>query len=129
MPVFTSKEGKLIISRPHKASFHGIHNASKSKVLIVLYWLKNTVGDNTGLSVKELAEKSGCNYDYLKTRLGKWHDWRYVSRRAVGQVVGRPIYKYSIAQRGEHFIEDIIPKDILSRYIDEIKSHSNENTY
>lgn len=122
MPIFTSKEGKLIVSRPHKATFHGIHNATKSKVLIVLYWLKNTVGDNTGMSAIELSEKAGVNYNYLKTRIGKWHDWKYVSRRAVGQSKGRPIYRYTIAQRGEHFIEDIVPRDILARYIDEIKN-------
>lgn len=122
MPIFQNRAGKLIISKPHIATFNGVHNASKTKVFIVLYHLKHKLGLNIGLNVLDLHLQSGVNYDYLRTKLGKWHEWGFLSRKPVDSGKGRAVYTYMIAKRGEHFIEDIVPRDLLNQYVAEIKT-------
>lgn len=121
-PIFMNKDGKVIISKSHIATFNGVHNASKAKVFIVLYHLKYKLGLNTGLNVLDLYLQSGVNYDYLRSKLGKWYEWGFLSRRPVDSGKGRAVYTYMIAKRGEHFIEDIVPRDILNQYVAEIKA-------
>jgi hypothetical protein len=115
------KDGKLIIARPHEATFKGKHNACKSKVLIVLYHRKYRLVDNTGLSLKELADASGVKYFYLETRLSKWVEWGYVIRK-IKMGGNRPVYCYLIAKRGQQFVERRIPKNRLQDYIVEIQT-------
>jgi hypothetical protein len=119
-PIHT-KEGKLVIARPHEATFNGRHNACKSKALIVLYHRKYKLHQATGLTLKELSQASGVSYSYLKSRLAKWVEWDYLHRK-IGESNGGPVYFYTISKRGKHFIEDRIPRDILSRYIEDIKA-------
>lgn len=119
-PIHT-KEGKLVIARPHEATFNGRHNACKSKALIVLYHRKYKLHQSTGLTLKELSRASGVSYSYLKSRLGKWVSWGYLLRK-ITNGTNRPVYSYSIGKRGRHFVEDRIPKDILSQYIEDIKA-------
>ena len=76
-----------------------------------------------GLNARQLHSESGVNYDYLRSRLGKWFKWGYVSRRAHDDRTGKPMFYYTIATRGEHFIQHIIPKEVLTRYINEINQY------
>ncbi|MFC2022043.1 hypothetical protein ACFLTR_02360 [Chloroflexota bacterium] len=90
--------------------------------LIVLYHRINRLAASTGLSLKELSEQSGVKYSYLESRLAKWVKWEYIIRK-VKQGDNRPVYCYSIASRGIHFVEDRIPRDRLQDYIAEIREH------
>ena len=109
--------------QPVIATFNGRHNEAKSKALITLLDYKEQgLG---GLTLKELARQSSVSYEYLKSRLGKWYEWKYVTRRATVNV-DRPVYSYSIAARGRHFVEDIIPSDVLAQYMIELKEYHNQ---
>ena len=119
---FTTRQGKHVETRPHFAAFDDKHNSSKSRVIIVLYHRKYKAQNNTGLGVGDLHKQSGVNYDYIKSRVTKWVDWGYLERSVKDNKIGRPLYVYTLAERGRHFIEDIIPKDWLKRYISEIKA-------
>lgn len=119
-----TKSGKPVMARPHEATFRGIHNASKSKALIVLY-RRNQLGQ-AALSLAELAESSGVKYSYLESRLAKWVKWDYLIRK-VKQGNNRPVYCYSIAARGIHFVEKRIPKKRLLDYKAEIREHRVKN--
>jgi len=118
---FTTKTGKHVETKPHFATFNEKHNVSKCKVLITLYHRKYKLKVNTGLGVSELHKQSGVNYDYIKSRVTKWVEWRYLERSVKDNRVGRPLYVYRLADRGRHFIEDIVPRDWLERYIAEIQ--------
>ena len=109
--------------RPHIATFSGVHNASKAKVLIILNHRKYNLRLSTGLNVRQLHLESGVNYNYLRSRLGKWFKWKYLSRKAYDDGNGRPMFYYTIAVRGEHFIEYILPNDVFTRYINEINEY------
>lgn len=114
--MFTTKTGKLVITARHYASFDNHHNASKSKVFIVLYHRKFTLRDNTGLSARQLADHTGVSYNYVRSRIIKWTAWGYV-KRSTEIVDNRPLLVYTIADRGKHFIEDILPQDALDAYL------------
>lgn len=107
---------KFKISR---ASFKGKNNASKIKALLVLYMVKNEWHKRQGIGVAELAQISGVSYKYLKARLKYWHWWAYVYRHGRE----RP-YSYTICERGERFIESIVPRPLLDGYIAEIRRHN-----
>jgi len=124
---FTTRSGKSVETRPHFATFDDKHNSSKSRVLIVLYHRKLKAHNNTGLGVGDLHRQSGVDYDYIKSRVTKWCEWGYIERRARDNDSGRPLYVYTLAARGRHFVEDILPKDWLKRYISEIKAHKVRN--
>ncbi len=111
---------KLIRWGPHEATFNGIHNASKSKVLITLYHHRHKLGNNGGLSLRELSIYSGVPYSYLESRLGKWAKWKYVLRK-VKMGGNRPVFCYEIAARGEKFVEIRIPADRREDYVKEIR--------
>ena len=116
--------------RTHLASFNGIHNASKTKTLIILDHYKYKLKSNTGLNVRQLHLESGVNYNYLRSRLGKWFKWKYVSRRAHDDGSGRPMFYYTIADRGEHFINHVVPNDVRTRYINELNQYrTNKRTH
>lgn len=113
---------RVIRRKHHIATFRGIHNSAKAKTLIVLHDRLFTQGITTGLTVAQLYLVSGVNYDTLRSRLGKWHTWGYVSRQAKAGVMGKPTYYYTLGARGKHFVEDIIPERVLRRYIAEIRA-------
>ena len=58
---------------------------------------------------------SGVKYDYTKTRVASWCHWGFLQRRFTVQK-GRPVYSYSIGERGIHFIRDVMPKEWLEKY-------------
>ena len=109
--------------RPVIATFKGKHNEAKSKALIML--LDSKQKDQGGLTLKQLATVSGVSYEYLKSRLGKWHEWKYV-RRHITKGRNRPVYSYLIAIRGERFVQTIIPPYVLARYIEELKEYNEK---
>jgi hypothetical protein len=57
----------------------------------------------------------------MGSRVGKWVAWDYLVRK-IKQGMNRPVYSYSIAKRGEHFIEDRIPRERLKDYLEEIRA-------
>ena len=105
----------------HIATFKGRHNSVKSKVLIVLYHRRFKLGNRTGVGVAELAGLTGCNYNYLKSRLGKWAGWRYINRSLSIGERGHPAFLYSIDDRGKRFVEERLPRVRLEQYVSEIK--------
>ena len=109
------------IRGPREATFKGAHNASKCKTLLLLYHRKHKLGLGTGLSARDIHLQSGVGYDYLRARLGVWFKWGYLSRRLTINYTGKPAFSYTIAKRGEHFIENRVPQEALDRYIAEIR--------
>jgi len=115
-----TSEGKLVTARPHEATFNGRHNCCKSKTLVVLYHRKQKISETTGLTLRELSLASGVSYAYLKSRLAKWVEWKYLVRKMTDGI-NRPVYSYLIGERGEHFVEDRIPRERLVEYVAEIR--------
>jgi hypothetical protein len=120
-PVHT-RDGRTVIARPHEATFNGLHNSAKARTLIVLYHLKHKLSDTRGLTLKQLAITSGVSYSTLKSSLGDWYMWKYVKRRVI-EGTTRPMFSYVIGQRGEHFVENRIPRNRLQDYITEISAY------
>lgn len=120
-PVHT-RDGRTVIARPHEATFNGKHNSAKARTLIVLYHLKHKLSDTRGLTLKQLAITSGVSYSTLKSSLGDWCMWKYVKRRVI-EGTTRPMFSYVIGQRGEHFVENRIPRNRLQDYITEISAY------
>tara|TARA_B100000315_G_C14214842_1_gene423783 strand:- start:141 stop:473 length:333 start_codon:yes stop_codon:yes gene_type:complete len=106
-------------------TFSGKYNASKTKALMVLYYRKHN-GIATGLNVRDIHLQSGVSYGYLRSRLRKWHAWGYLSRKPIGTNIGRPVYHYTITHRGQHFIEDIVPRARLSQYAEDINDFQGQ---
>ncbi len=120
MNIFKVKDGRTIVARVHIASFSGRHNMCKSKTLIALYKHKFEMQQSSGLSLRELARSSGVSYMFLKSRLGIWTRWKYIIRK-VRDDGNRPVYCYTISERGINFYENVIPPDKREQYIAEIK--------
>lgn len=118
---YVSSKGQEFETRPHFATFNAKHNASKVKALIVLYHRAFTLRQTSGLTLGDLHRQSGVDYFYLKTRLAKWVGWKYLQKHIVCKN-GKPCYSYNIAERGKHFIEDIVPAEWLKAYIAEIRT-------
>ncbi len=106
---------------PHEATFNGLHDSAKVKVLLVLYHRRFKLGNPSGLGVAELHRLSGCNYDTLRAKLFKWKNWKYVTRRLGLNRQGRPAFTYIIADRGVRFIEERVPRERLVDYIRQIR--------
>lgn len=105
------------------ATFRGVHNASKSKIFIVLYHRLLIQGLSDGLGVKSLSLLSGVGYVYISSRVARWAKHGYISRRiGLDESSGRPVFVYVLLKKGIRYVEEIIPRDRLSEYISEIKS-------
>ena len=108
--------------RPIRATFNGKHNACKSKAFIIL--LDRQQKGLGGLTLKQLALASSVSYQYLKSRLGVWHSWKYINRRVTTNgIKGKPVFSYSISARGTKFVKERIPPDVFNRYIAELKEY------
>jgi hypothetical protein len=105
------------------ATFRGKHNEAKSKVLITL--LDSKEKGYGGLTLKEIARESSVSYEYLKSRLGKWYQWKYITRHVTNGST-RPVYSYSIAVRGEAFVNTRIPPEVLYRYTADLREYHNK---
>ena len=103
--------------------FRGIHNFSKTKAFLVLYDRKVHRGIDTGLGVRDLHLESGVSYDYLRTKLVKWAKWGYLNRRPVEGKNGRVTWAYTIGAKGERFIKDIVPPEVLRQCVEQVKAH------
>jgi len=117
---------RIIQKQPHKATFRGRHNGSKSKVLLVLYDIMYTLGVNTGVTARELHLLSGVPFNTVRSRLGLWWKWGYLGRRGKADGAGKLAYHYALAARGKHFVEDRIPPAKLKQYTEEIKTFRKE---
>jgi DNA-binding HxlR family transcriptional regulator len=120
MPLFQDRQGKWHESKPHIATFRGIHNKAKSKVLIYLF-SRYEHGLSAGLSAKELHNRTGVLLTTLRTHLLQWSKQKYVNRRAVEG--SRPHYTYTIAERGARFVSIRIPPDKYNEYVKEINEY------
>ena len=109
------------------ASFRGKNNYVKARVFVLLYMRKHQ-SINTGLTAKEISELCPkASYEYLQTRLGKWWEWAYLNRQATGRDgKGRALYRYSLASRGTHFVEDIMPETIIKEIAQELRQVSSK---
>ena len=117
MRPFTAKDGRTIEPVGHEATFRGLHNSSKAKVLLFLqWWAKNHSG---GLTGRQLNEETGVSLAYLFTRLTFWYRIRYLDRKAIDLGAGRPQFSYTLAARGSTFIQRI-PPDRAQDYVKEI---------
>lgn len=113
--LFINKDGKAFTTKPHYAHFNDTFNATRVRCFMVLYDRLYYKHESEGLSTSQLHQLSGGNYDYIKRKLAKWCEWGFLKRK-IALVNNRPCYKYSIAERGRHFIEDIVPPLWLHRY-------------
>lgn len=118
MKPFETKDGRLIIPVDHIADFTGGNNASKSKVLIFLLH----IGDTRYMTARELADKTGVSYSYLKARLSFWFNIRYLNRKVRAPAKGKPSWSYCIAERGRDFVLDRIPPDKKNELTGEINA-------
>jgi hypothetical protein len=109
------------IWQPHEATFRGCHNSVKGKVLIILYHRLLVRHDTSGLNLSDLVAQSGCKYSSLSSRLGYWVKWKYIQRRISLDKRERPVFTYSISERGVRFIDIRMPRDVRDRLVNEIK--------
>jgi hypothetical protein len=108
--------------RVHEATFKPPHNWLKSKTLIVLFDRAVLKQDSSGLTVRELAEQSGCNPKSLQSRIAYWVKWKYVARRPSVDNNGRLVWVYAIATRGIEFVQIRLPDCVRNEMIAEIKT-------
>jgi len=115
------KDGETRLATIHKANFKGKHNASKCKILIVLYSRRFNHHDKTGLTLEQLHVVSGVSLEYLRSRITKWFSWKYIAREpVVSPLTGRMCFSYTIAERGIHMLEDRAPRNKLEEWETEI---------
>lgn len=119
---FTAKSGAWIEPRPHIARFNGKRNATKSKILIFL-----TSKRGAYYTVRELADKTGASYFYIKSRLGYWVKWKYLERKIAITPNGKPCYMYGIATRGLNFVIARIPVETRNKHVIELKAWQAEH--
>ena len=110
-----------VVWTPPKASFNGKHNKVKAKVLITLY-LRTLENINTGLSARELAEQSGEKLSTIKRKVYAWAKWELV-RQKPGRVGTRCVALYYILPKVMHYVIYVIPPEIYSKYLNEIREH------
>lgn len=88
---------------PH-TRISGKHNLSKLKVLMLLKCLDETGTIGNGLTISELAERAKVPVHYLACRICRWHKWGLVKRKPGSRNGGRPVFLYSIANKGIEFL-------------------------
>lgn len=117
MRPFYNKNGRAIEPRDHTVDFTGHNNGSKSKVLLFLSHIEGKY-----LTARQLHEKTGVSYDYLRQRLSFWFNIRYINRKVLAPARGRPVWAYCIAERGKHFVLDRIPGDKKNQFVRELNA-------
>jgi predicted ArsR family transcriptional regulator len=118
-----SRKFQLFTRRVHIASFNGRHNHIKAACLLVLYHRRERLGILTGLDCAELAAQAGVDANYIRSKVGKWTEWKYVNQKAGNNRTGRPTFVYSLAVRGQRFIEERMSRDIVVTIVNEIKAN------
>jgi len=110
-----------VVWTPPRASFNGVHDQVKSKVLIILYlrWKQDI---KKGLCCRELAEQSGEKLSTIKRKVYAWAKWELV-RQKPGRVGTRCVALYYILPKGMHYVIYVIPPEIYSKYLNEIREH------
>lgn len=102
-----------------KAVFNEKHNHAKAKTLIVLAYHGDTA---KGLTMHELADKTGVNWQSLAVSLTKWHRWRYIGRKRRGLSV----YHYHIMPRGWYLLQILAREypEMLEYYLSEMNGNT-----
>ena len=115
--------GRLVYTKQHVISWHGKHDVTKAKVLMVLYacWQKRTHLE--GLCIGDLTAQpsttAGVSPSTLNSELPDWIRWNYVSRKTK-EYHGKPVFSYFIDNRGRKFVERRIPPAKLVQFKAEI---------
>ena len=102
-------------------SFRGLHNASKSKVWLLL---AQEADNDRYFTAKEIHSITGVPYRSLLTLLARWHSWR---PRPLQRRQCSGFYEYHISMRGLAWVERwrmIMP---LARYYSECQTWQSEN--
>ena len=103
----------------HIADFTGKNNSCKSKVLIYLLCIKGKY-----CTARQLHDKTGVGYDYLRQRLSFWFNIRYLNRKVLAPAKGKPCWAYCIAERGERFVNFRLPSDKRNEFVNDINNWS-----
>jgi hypothetical protein len=98
---------------------NGHRNRSVGKVLLLLCWRHDYWHSNAGLPVAALAYNSGVSKVYIKGKIKKWLEWRYVSRELCGDCTGQASYRYKLLVKGRNAIVNQ-PQRIISELYSEI---------
>ena len=118
-PYVYTDDGKVVITRESHPSWRGLHNSTKSKILLQLYaaWSR---GNIEGLCLSELVTLTGTSPLSLQTLLPRWVRWEYTK---VGAKLyhDRAVKCYKIAPRGRRFVELRIPPSKREEFIAQIR--------
>ena len=118
------KDGRVVLGRNHTMNLNGRCNRSKVLTLILLYHQQYDLHQHNGLRIDQIHLQSGLSAKYLKIRLCRWLEWGYVLRTpAINDMTNRPCYAYKIATRGKHVLLDIIPREKLREYEQQIRQY------
>lgn len=115
---FTDRQGKRHQAKPHIAYFDGENNRTRVRVLV---YLKEYLPEGKmWAGIKQIWLATGTNYNYIKSRCCLWWKWRFIKRKTAIPEGGRPIFVYSIDQRGLKFLVERVPDWVLRRARTEI---------
>jgi hypothetical protein len=115
--------GKVYLARRHYCQWRGKSDASKGKMLMYLYWQRFSCNRNVGITVREVSDFCGISRSYLEDRVKKWVEWEYLDKHTVDNNFGSPAFGYTIAKRGIHFLEDVVPSIVLLRWQNQIRQY------
>lgn len=115
MKVFKARDGRIINPQHHIANFNGKSNNSKGKTLLILDHFSDRY-----LTSEDIHNYTGVKKNTLQSRLTFWYNIRFVDRKLATNSKGRPCWAYRIAERGQRFINVIMPADIRAAYKKEI---------
>ena len=105
----------------YRVSFEGIHNATRSKCLIVLYDRYLGGEHRKGLTVRELAQQAGVNLFSVKSKIMLWCKWKYLLGYKTDP------YTFKIAERGRKWIDRHRHRGMpFDRYMQEIENANKD---
>jgi hypothetical protein len=103
-----------------RASFNGLSNYRKSRVLMVLY-LYHKNNPTVAVTSRQIAMLSGASHAYCRARMGKFFTWGYVGGE-VRHVKERPGWQcvYWIEGKGVNWCENVLPSEMREAIEQEI---------
>lgn len=117
MQPFKARDGRVIVPRPHRATFKGSHNLSKARLFVGLYY-HQIVKHGKPLNYKELCSITGLSVCYVACRIRFFVEWEFMDRVKVGRC-----FVYTLAKRGKKFVEQRIPPDVFAQIVKDIKEY------
>ena len=108
---------------PKTATFNGLHNRTKVRILLALYDRQRR--GQPGVSLGERVRLIPVGYDSLKVTLSKLSRprWDYILKKPGKNEAGRPVMLYSIAARGVRFLRDRTPAEVIAEVAAEIRAY------